>query len=274
MNILQLIDIPSFFLVGFTIFAGLIVGGSNLRKGILIARDICISFGIIGMLIGLTNMLSHMEEPSHFGPAFAVALLTILYGLILFVFLQALYPWFPTKNDETDTVSLPEKEMDSVITRSFVAIAVLFFVCIAGILHGGILWSFIDISSIILVVLFVLVPTVIDKNHVVTKIPILISKIQVLYTYSVFGAIIGFFISVSGLMARIDDPATIGPSMAIGLVTSLYCGFLMVSSNILYRAITSEEMPHFLIYNTLYFISNVIFFSLSSGLIIGLIFLE
>ena len=45
--------------------------------------------GLLGTLIGLVKMLLAIEDPDHIGPAFAVALLTIIYGLIFsqFVFL-------------------------------------------------------------------------------------------------------------------------------------------------------------------------------------------
>ena len=38
------------------------------------------SWGMIGTLIGLVNMLQNMDDPSAIGPAMAVALLTTLYG--------------------------------------------------------------------------------------------------------------------------------------------------------------------------------------------------
>ena len=45
--------------------------------------------GLLGTLIGLVKMLLAIEDPDHIGPAFAVALLTIVYGIIFsqFVFL-------------------------------------------------------------------------------------------------------------------------------------------------------------------------------------------
>jgi chemotaxis protein MotA len=39
--------------------------------------------GLIGTLIGLVQMLGHLDEPSKIGPAMAVALLTTLYGAVL-----------------------------------------------------------------------------------------------------------------------------------------------------------------------------------------------
>ena len=36
--------------------------------------------GIIGVLIGLVNMLMHMDDPAALGPAMSMCLLTALYG--------------------------------------------------------------------------------------------------------------------------------------------------------------------------------------------------
>lgn len=41
------------------------------------------AFGMLGTLIGLVQMLSDLQEPSHIGPAMATALLTTFYGSLL-----------------------------------------------------------------------------------------------------------------------------------------------------------------------------------------------
>ena len=41
------------------------------------------AWGMIGTLVGLVNMLYHMEDASKIGPAMAVALITTLYGSLL-----------------------------------------------------------------------------------------------------------------------------------------------------------------------------------------------
>ena len=41
------------------------------------------SFGMIGTLIGLVQMLSHLSDPETIGPAMSVALLTTFYGMLL-----------------------------------------------------------------------------------------------------------------------------------------------------------------------------------------------
>jgi chemotaxis protein MotA len=52
---------------------------SMLRKG----AEIAPAMGLIGTLIGLVQMLSHLQDPSKIGPSMALALLTTFYGAML-----------------------------------------------------------------------------------------------------------------------------------------------------------------------------------------------
>ena len=54
--------------------------GQKIFKAI---ADVAPAMGMIGTLIGLVQMLSHMDDPKKIGPAMAVALLTTLYGAII-----------------------------------------------------------------------------------------------------------------------------------------------------------------------------------------------
>ena len=47
------------------------------------AADLAIGAGLVGTLIGLTQMLQSLEDPTTIGPAMAMALLTLLYGVII-----------------------------------------------------------------------------------------------------------------------------------------------------------------------------------------------
>lgn len=47
------------------------------------AADGAVAAGTLGTLIGLVQMLQQMDDPSAIGPAMAVALLTLLYGVLL-----------------------------------------------------------------------------------------------------------------------------------------------------------------------------------------------
>ena len=55
-------------------------------QGVLVlqkAAEVAPAMGLIGTLIGLVEMLTHLSDPERIGPAMAVALLTTLYGAVL-----------------------------------------------------------------------------------------------------------------------------------------------------------------------------------------------
>ncbi len=55
------------------------IGVGVLRRG----AEYAPAMGLIGTLIGLVQMLSHLDDPAAIGPAMAVALLTTFYGAVL-----------------------------------------------------------------------------------------------------------------------------------------------------------------------------------------------
>lgn len=54
--------------------------GQSLWQGV---ANLAPAMGMIGTLIGLVQMLTHMSDPSSIGPAMAVALITTLYGAMI-----------------------------------------------------------------------------------------------------------------------------------------------------------------------------------------------
>ena len=55
------------------------------RKVLVFHRlaDIAVSSGLAGTVIGLVIMLTKLDDPTQIGPAMAVALLTLLYGVLI-----------------------------------------------------------------------------------------------------------------------------------------------------------------------------------------------
>lgn len=74
------------------------------------------SFGIIGTLIGLVNMLRTMDDPSRIGPSMSVALLATLYGA-----LTAYLVCLPIAN-KLDTKSKEEALAKQIITEGIISI--------------------------------------------------------------------------------------------------------------------------------------------------------
>lgn len=85
-RIMTFIFIPAGFLVV------LVAGGLGLAcyrgGGLLGYAEACkkhfISAGILGTIIGIIQMLAHLEDPSAWGRGAAVALLSVFYGVVLY----------------------------------------------------------------------------------------------------------------------------------------------------------------------------------------------
>jgi chemotaxis protein MotA len=64
----------------------LLAGSSGHRHSIEVLRkaaEIAPAMGLIGTLVGLVQMLRHLDQPAAIGPGMAVALLTTFYGAVL-----------------------------------------------------------------------------------------------------------------------------------------------------------------------------------------------
>lgn len=59
------------------------------QKAVLVARTAgtsAIMMAVCGAMIGLTQMFTNLDDPTHIGPAMAVCLLTSFYGVLLNLF--------------------------------------------------------------------------------------------------------------------------------------------------------------------------------------------
>ena len=93
------LDVPSFVLTSSVLVAGLLVGGRDIRRGLLASRDCLVPMGVIGMLIGAVKMLQSLSgDPSTLLVASGVALLPLVYALMLAPILGALAEFFQTES--------------------------------------------------------------------------------------------------------------------------------------------------------------------------------
>lgn len=103
----QFLDIPSLLfvflgpiLISLAIFNSAEVGRTFIAPFVKIEGDSMIrvtilkslaghslSFGVIGSLISLINLLAHMDNPKTLAPSIAACLITTFYGLILGLFI-------------------------------------------------------------------------------------------------------------------------------------------------------------------------------------------
>ena len=140
MNFSTLFDFPSLCFACTSIIGGFIAGRGQLLPSLRFARIICIPIGVLGTMIGAILMLSMLSDPKVIGPASAVALLPVLYGLCIAGFF--------------DTLVLRKREVVDVQLLTGRARAFIATVCLYMILAYGSFSTFIDLYSFALVIIF------------------------------------------------------------------------------------------------------------------------
>lgn len=110
---------------------------SEARKGYsLFSRlsELALGAGLIGTLIGLVQMLQALEDPTKIGPALAVALLTLFYGVILsvFVFRGAAADCLMRANlDTAEDSGMVRSRGFAMLTNLFLVLLIFFVMLVA-----------------------------------------------------------------------------------------------------------------------------------------------
>lgn len=221
-------------------------------------RVAAIGAGVVATLIGLVNMLANMDDPSSVGPAMAVACLTMLYGVLIAEVLiapliggmtrplpipdssshgQADQPATGYSSDPAHAESPASPQERSVAGPIMAILGSLGFI-LMGITFGGELGLFIDPPSCCIVFLTAscLVFGQYSFEEVVTTFGAalrgrpLSSRIAATHgrMFSTIRSILhgvgmlGFLIGLVVMLASLDDPKSIGPAMAVSILSSFY----------------------------------------------------
>ena len=123
---------------------------------------------------------------------------------------------------------------------------------------------FFDVVAFACVVLFTVLPTLLYSDP---KYKLLEGKLIAARNYATSTAIIGIIVGIAGGLANIEDPISYGPYIAIALLASTYCGVIIITSTLLYRSITSSQIPHFLSYTIAYVMASIVAFLFFGGFI-------
>ena len=234
---------------------------NDLEMGILIldrAKTYFQAAGWIGMLIGLVNMLVALEDPAAIGPAMAVAMLTVFYGVAMaYLFclpIKSKLQFHLNKLESTNTSleEIPEDKTKNNGTRkvdvsSIVGVLGAFILIVLAIRQGGELSSFIDLTSVLIVVggtvflnllsfplknfvssfdyyvyAFVYPNFEEDEKKVQGDLETYILMFDRVMTFSKSCGGVGILMGFVWLCQNLNDPAFMGPAIAVMLLSSLY----------------------------------------------------
>ena len=237
---MQYIDLISIIFILVPIIAAIISGGISIH-GVNLVRHIIAQVSVIGMLIGLVIMLGNMSDPDSLGPAFAVMLLVLLYGAIVYGLATAL---LNTKPDSPVSSQPPYRR----------AIACAVFMLILAVAMGNLRW-FVDIPSIILLtgsltILYAILKA--TKSETIS---------EALAHYLPYVGLIGFLMGVIGVLGNLSDPKAIGPALAFACLSLLYSNIASVLIKLAKPSVIENKDPLNLGYLTSVIIGISISFS-------------
>ena len=234
---------------------------NDLEMGILIldrAKTYFQAAGWIGMLIGLVNMLVALEDPAAIGPAMAVAMLTVFYGVAMaYLFclpIKSKLQFHLNKLESTNTSleEIPEDKTKNNGTRkvdvsSIVGVLGAYTLMILAIMLGGELSTFANATTALVVVGGTFFLTLLSfplKNAISISGYFLYAfvypnfqeyekKIQGdletgilmfnrLMTFSKSCGGVGILMGFVWVCQNLNDPAFIGPAIATVLLSILY----------------------------------------------------
>ena len=223
------IDLISIIFILVPIIAAMASLGISFN-GVNLVRHIIAQVSVIGMLIGLVIMLGNASDPDSLGPAFAVMLLVLLYGVIVYGLATAL---LNTKPDSPASSQPPY--------RRAIACAVFLLGLAAAM---GNLQAFVDIPSIIFLTLSLIILYAILKA---TKSETISEALAHQLPYV---GLIGFLMGVIGMLGNMSDPRAIGPAMAFACLTLLYSNIASVLLKLAKPSVIANKNPLSLAYLT------------------------
>ena len=202
-----LFDLPSLILVGSSLlFAAL--SGRFTRASLSVMDAVVLPVGLVGTVIGDVQMLQQMEDPTKIGPAFSVAMYTALYAAFAKICLQA----------RLTSEASPTPEEPGA--RGWVAAILLLVMLGSAMVMGSPLHTFGDVSAVgtLAVALGIVAGVAWATGHTDLE----GSLVRALPSVGLFM----LYLSLVALLATLDDPKTLGPILAWGLLGLLYANLL------------------------------------------------
>ena len=222
MIILSVLHLPSLCFVLTALFLGVCARGS-IQNMVRAARDSSLMIGSQGTLIALVLMLQDIEDSSDIGMALSTSLLTILYGLMFYVCLNALLGYLGPAEPNT----LGPKELNAFTA---LGLAGLFGAIATSILMSTNLLNFINVEIIVLFVGSIVLAFWSSKGSGNS----LASSIA---QYSLWTGAVGVLLSYILWLSSLNDPTAVGPNFALGILSLFYCGFLYTAAQFVQASI-------------------------------------
>ena len=216
-----LIDLPSLQYIGLTLLAALLSAGFS-KFYFKVANSIVMQAGLVATLIGIVGMLQNMSDPKQLGPAMAVALLPIFYAMII-----SAGNFLASKN-----MILSAAEPKKLYQIGALLLWGLLLVLSMNQSSG--LAPFVDWSSTIFMALPMAIIFLVSRFYPEKSFALITA------TYLPYVGLIGFLMGFIGVLQNINDPRSIGPAMAISILTLMYANITSITIKLVIPEITQK----------------------------------
>jgi len=200
--------------------AGFALTASFSRASVTIVVDLAYPVGLLGTLIGLVSMLQNMSDPKAIGPAMAISFLPVLYAAVI--------------HGLASGRSRDLSEIDSTFVKKLVGSLVFVGLVIWAMDSAAGIGAFLDLSTVVLVVLSILFFVIFDRVSGDT------SKNGWGVRFLGIG-LLGFSIGFITMLANLDDLKAIGPAMAVAFLSLTYALFLLCIGRIWFPGQTLDS---------------------------------
>ena len=220
-----LLDVTSIVFTAVPILASFVAVGFK-RQGILVVADIALQVAIIGMLIGSVGLLQNMSDPKAVGPAFALTLSVVFYGLLIAGICSQL------SSNISEPIAAPLAWQRVVSVLFWTGIVLYTMENAAG------LAAFLDLVSFLIVASLTLAIIGTSASE----------KLKSLARYLPVAGFIGVLVGVIGMLQNMSNPKAIGPAMAIALLTLTYCNLISVTLKLAFPETILRERANYFTY--------------------------
>ena len=214
------VDLVSIVFIAVPAFAAFVAQGFK-KQGIQVVRDISMQVAIVGMLIGLVGILQNVSDPQALGSAYAIMLLVVLYGFMMAGACGLL------STAITEPLAAPSIGQRVLSSGLWLVVCVLAMSGVAG------LSTFLDLASLLIFAALSL--AILGTSS--SKWP------KALAQFLPAAGFVGVLIGIIGMLQNMSDPKSIGPAMAISLLTLLYCNAVSVGIKLAFPEVALEKSP-------------------------------
>lgn len=198
-NIRMYIDIPSLIVVIVAFVAGHFIYISKKLSSYMFG------VGIFVFILSLVAILLSMSEPELVYPSIAVALLSFLYFAIVAVYISNI--------DEIFLLDKKEIVLEKRTKGFWIAQLSLLTVFVSTILMNIGLGGYIDLTSLVLFIPALVSMVVVKDTYY---------RLLVMKNYILLAPFIATLISTDSILLNEGDPSTVGPNIALVLLSSFY----------------------------------------------------